>query len=331
MKTLITLFFLLLSLSGISQDLLGGYFRNFWNADSTYMFQVTLFCDSIKEMYRPNSYFNLGCATGDTAPLTSATREAGTILKTYTSSKPTNYCFPMTKPILGQMYSSNAFWMEGIKNFTQPDSAYLILDTKIHFKDDIARNRYAPAIGNIPLHLKSNGNQIIYNPNCTDADQDSLSYRLENIHIYNSYIPPQATIDPVTGTFTFTNDTPGLYAFKIEITEWRKDSLGVDTINGVSELAFLVEMSSNTQLNELDASPTELNLYPNPAGDILNISCSLNDTKNAQIFILNQCGQEVLRGKLVESIHISNLPVGIYALQVITGNGIIAVRKFVKF
>ncbi|MFA6260951.1 MAG: T9SS type A sorting domain-containing protein [Bacteroidia bacterium] len=328
MKTVFTSFFLLLSLSGISQDLRGGYFRLFWIADSTYMLQATLFCDTANEVVRPHCYFNFGDASGENISIVSSMKIDGVLLKTYSRSH--FYASPVPKPFLLDISTDNAFWIRGIKNFIQPDSAYLFLYTKIHFKDDIARNRYAPSIGNLPLRLKSNGNQITYNPNCTDADQDSLSYRLQNIHIYNSYIPPQANIDPITGAFTFTTDTPGLYAFKIEITEWRKDSLGVDTINGVSDLAFIIEMNSNTQINELNASPTELYLYPNPAGDILHISYTAYETKNAELTLLNQSGQEVFRGELSESIHISKLPTGIYALQVISGNGNSAVRRFVK-
>jgi hypothetical protein len=58
----------------------------------------------------------------------------------------------------------------------------------------------------------------------------------------------------------------------------------------------------------------EINIFPNPANDIINVS--LRDSKMEHFTITNMMGQIVLQGKLSkENIDISSLKKGIYIIE----------------
>jgi len=63
-----------------------------------------------------------------------------------------------------------------------------------------------------------------------------------------------------------------------------------------------------------EMSQAEINIYPNPANDMINVS--LRDAKMEQFTITNMMGQIVLQGKLSkENINISSLKEGVYMIE----------------
>lgn len=90
---------------------------------------------------------------------------------------------------------------------------------------------------------------------------------------------------------------------------------------GQDHFAFMVDnlkietRTVNTDLSVLD----KINIYPNPANDILNITSA----EGANIKIFNLTGQEIMNidsSSEIQKINISNLEQGIYVVQIIKDN-----------
>jgi hypothetical protein len=80
-------------------------------------------------------------------------------------------------------------------------------------------------------------------------------------------------------------------------------------------------------VNSNVSTPFELVMYPNPVENILNISSVENTNSLYKIFDLK--GQELKSGKLSNEINVSNLPSGMYILEVNDGQQSIS-KKFSK-
>lgn len=81
---------------------------------------------------------------------------------------------------------------------------------------------------------------------------------------------------------------------------------------------------------------TEINLYPNPAGESLNIELYSEKNANIQVQVVNQTGQILIDN--VQAIHAGNnkttlntsdLPSGYYTLKMIADDGLFVHQKFV--
>lgn len=71
---------------------------------------------------------------------------------------------------------------------------------------------------------------------------------------------------------------------------------------------------------------SDIELYPNPAKDVLSIS---NIDNVGQVMIYNMQGQIVMNGEVSNNINISHLPKGMYIVKLISEQGS-AVKKFIK-
>jgi len=140
-------------------------------------------------------------------------------------------------------------------------------------------------------------------------------------------------------TCSFPNENIILDSAEIMLDQWRVlDSVPVNAMlnleNDLAEMAYddLLEchsllistgLESHTRLNEF-------NIYPNPVHDFLNTSLSSRE-RPYNILIYNQVGQMVKECRMVESrINISELPVGIYILELKTENYKTR-KKFIKY
>ena len=98
------------------------------------------------------------------------------------------------------------------------------------------------------------------------------------------------------------------------------------------ELLFI---NSSTKINDLsnDFSNTIVNLYPNPANDLLNISLINTPFKNSSVIVFAASGKEILRSNLKENtaqLDITSLCNGIYFVNITNENGFNKTVKFVK-
>lgn len=87
-----------------------------------------------------------------------------------------------------------------------------------------------------------------------------------------------------------------------------------------------------SNVTEPESKNTIFNLYPNPANDKITIT-NVQDSENTTINILNIQGKQVMYNQFRDQnnmeFEISNLPMGIYFIEVKSEYGI-AVKKFVK-
>ncbi|MFH2143681.1 MAG: T9SS type A sorting domain-containing protein [Bacteroidota bacterium] len=90
---------------------------------------------------------------------------------------------------------------------------------------------------------------------------------------------------------------------------------------------WVVKLSSEVYIEELTAED-DVNIYPNPANDRINLLTK----ENATFEIINIQGQIVDTKSLIDksnNLDISNLPSGVYTLRIKTDRGI-AIRKLIK-
>lgn len=89
-------------------------------------------------------------------------------------------------------------------------------------------------------------------------------------------------------------------------------------------------------INALTNSSAITSLYPNPAGETLNLELSISKSEQSILQIIDGIGNRVIempllleKGNLLHKINVSTLATGQYILQIVVGNEILT-RKFVK-
>ena len=85
-----------------------------------------------------------------------------------------------------------------------------------------------------------------------------------------------------------------------------QSSTDIFTISGVRNLVF---GNIITETEDIEQVVQELSAYPNPCGDVLNIS---QNTTDARYFIYDLNGSLIQSDKAYSTINVSNLKTGIY-------------------
>jgi hypothetical protein len=124
-------------------------------------------------------------------------------------------------------------------------------------------------------------------------------------------------------TYTFSNF--GTQAIILSI------SCGSKTITNYTSFIYISQIlgvSENT-----DAS--QINLYPNPVSDFLNITFSKQTANSSSLKIFNTAGQQVYTGSIAAKtsqigINVSELPSGVYFVQIDAADRKPMVKKFFK-
>jgi hypothetical protein len=83
------------------------------------------------------------------------------------------------------------------------------------------------------------------------------------------------------------------------------------SIVGVRNLVF---GQATTEVKDLTQVVKELSAYPNPCGDVLNIS---QNTTDASYFIYDLNGSLIQSDKASSTINVSNLTTGVYFLKLV--------------
>jgi hypothetical protein len=303
-----------------SQDLIGANLRTKWVSGYTYSYTLTLFADPSFSVSRPTVTVNFGDATSASFPLSFGPGMVKTYSGTHTYSSAGNY----------QAYFLDSYRISNIKNMSnsqtqQISASALIVTNNFSFANT------SPDLTVLPMGFGTGGGPLLYNGGWYDNDGDSISYSLSNCTGSNYYIPSNATIDDVTGTFTFTKDSVGLYAFNFKVTEWRKNLSNVCVVIGYTEMDFTIDVVNNTiGMNELKKTQVKLNAYPNPATNDLYVSCDKTLSGNSSIEVINSLGQVVLKTNYAGKINISELPRGLYFVRLSDKNNSSDFIKFIK-
>jgi sugar lactone lactonase YvrE len=144
-------------------------------------------------------------------------------------------------------------------------------------------------------------------------------------------VTPAGIINTVTGTGTggFSGDG---------------GSASLSQINNIHALAtdisgnlYIADMNNNrirkvdftTGINEVKLF-NNVNIYPNPASDVLQIFHEEHIFQNSQMEIINHLGQTVLKQTYSNSIDVSKLSDGIYTLKITLENNQNYFSKFIK-
>ncbi len=165
---------------------------------------------------------------------------------------------------------------------------------------------------------------LYYQINCQDSANSFISYNIEPIlhsTSTNFTIPTDVSIDTSTGLITWANPPDsGLYWFTIRTFEF-------EALGGFSEMFRLqffdfddpVPLLSN---NIWVDQHNFLQVFPNPAQDLLNIQFDYYKPINTQIQLFNMAGQLVLQQTMKqkrEQLNIADLASGVYMVRVIAG------------
>jgi hypothetical protein len=169
----------------------------------------------------------------------------------------------------------------------------------------------------------TDANACNYNAAATDSDDDICCILTVAIDTSSLTSVLTAIVSPA--------DSVVAYSWLFNGAEVGIESTYTALENGV----YSVEVSNSTcdaasfeiqyvSLHELN--PLEVNLYPNPFKDIINIDF-IKSTSNIELRILNTLGEEVKYEKIVQNrdgseiqIQVSDLPKGMYILRVNSGN-----------
>lgn len=302
MKKLVLLLTIFLAGQIYSQDILSSYITTKKISTNTYSFSITVFVEASLNLARPTVTVNFGDGDSTVFNLVSSSTSSNVALKTYSGTH------TYASGGVYQVWSLSGLRVPNIKNITSSQNQNMATIARIYNNNFIQYNS-APVISQLPINLSSSGNQVIYNPGFSDPDGDSLSYSLENCYGSNYYIPGNANLDPVTGTFQFS-DSIGLYAFSIKTTEWRKNTSNLYSVVGTTQMDFTINMSNNIGIEEQARKIKNLFVYPNPATNTLIIP--VNECKNCFIEIYNSLGEKILQTNYSDKITISNLPPGLY-------------------
>ncbi|MDR2009611.1 MAG: choice-of-anchor J domain-containing protein [Bacteroidales bacterium] len=171
--------------------------------------------------------------------------------------------------------------------------------------------------------LKSNSSLRLYVRALGQDDIESEEYKIG-----------VSTTNNEPGSFIFIGDTrsvnsPNWSEVNVDLSEYDGQSVyvGVNYVSRdgyafmVDDIAILTEDFTNSD----EATTGNINVYPNPANNIINITSA----KNANIRILNLVGQEYINltgTSENQKIDISVLPQGVYIVQ-ITKDSIVTTKK----
>lgn len=104
------------------------------------------------------------------------------------------------------------------------------------------------------------------------------------------------------------------------------DLLGNQRIFNSTVDMGVYEYGATLGTNEYVQEKTMLKIYPNPTSSILNIEMN-TDLEKVEVYNLQ--GQKVLESNL-NSINVSNIPVGLYLIQITDSKGELSAKRFIK-
>ena len=117
------------------------------------------------------------------------------------------------------------------------------------------------------------------------------------------------------------------------------DTLNVDSLGNImyrsSTSGFVLNIYSPAEITSgiNDISPTNAQLFPNPAHNTLTVKWSGEVSNELSYKVVSVDGRTVLNGSLtrdVNSIEVATLSPGFYLLQVQNANGSMEAKSFVK-
>lgn len=184
------------------------------------------------------------------------------------------------------------------------------------------------------------GNTKVGSGNCSDDDDISDTPRQEDANQSNcpSGVKANCTIDPHPGGEMYMNfmDYTG-DACTIMFTKKQVERMRAQLVPGGASYGLTLNgivMTWPTSVSTLEKS-NSFNVVPNPSNGFFNISFIQQTNQLKNITVLNVTGQTVLKLPIVEqkqnySVDISNMPKGLYILQLGFEEGILSKKVIVQ-
>jgi hypothetical protein len=227
------------------------------------------------------------------------------------------------------IWVADTFRTDGIINIPNSGSTGFYLDARLVINPFLGVNN-SPDFLNIPFDMATVDSIFNYNPQASDIDGDSISYRLvpcAGLGITGYTFPSASNIfslDSLTGNLLW--DTPiyaGDYNIAMLIEEWRQ---GVKI--GSLRRDMRIHVDGGSDIESYFGSP-KFNVFPNPSHDFINISyktvdwtsIEIIDNSGKTILFNNSCNNQIL--------DISGLSNGIYLIR-LSSDKLTMTRKIIK-
>lgn len=210
---------------------------------------------------------------------------------------------------------SDSFLVTNITNINNSNNEKLYLENKFVINPFLGYNNSVVLLN--CQDVKWECCTWVHNPGAVEPDGDSLSYSLAPWYTSNYTFPP-ATVNPITGDFTMSPSSTGIYAAAIQIDEWRKVNNQYYNI-GYTTRYMLLNVPSLSSVNENNLS-TQINIYPNPAQSELTIEVTEDKGQGTGEYacsIKNLLGQTLAEKTFIgkTSFDVSNWAKGMYFIE----------------
>ena len=156
--------------------------------------------------------------------------------------------------------------------------------------------------------------------------------RARNFHLGFDDSADTGVVCPISDSSSYQPNFP-LSSFNNELSagDWTLRILDLEDFDGGSFDKWEIEICTNTSKNTVstdDAIADVIKTYPNPIGDILFIEQQQN-IKYPNYAIYNAVGAQMLSDNLGSSIDVSNLPNGLYFLQIREASKVLGFKKII--
>lgn len=322
MKHLLLLFtFVFVASQNKAQDILGAYIRsqyvpttNTFTPVYEYSLTVTLLTDASLNIPRPTITLTFTGPSNETFSLISTSPASnGIIVKKYAGT----HTYPGPSPPQTHLKVNylDSFRVTGIKNISIAETQSILAETRI-FANTISMTNTTVVIANEHCNLSVSENKVLFDPGISDPEGDSLSFSLVNCAT-NNYRLPVGAATGSTGVVSFSKDSIGLYAFCLQINEWKKNIFGLWQGNGVTFFDFVLNITSTVGILKFGVKHNA-EVYPNPVKDKLTLDFIRPNSQLIKVNIINTLGQLVFGlncPSQKQELDIRFLPPGIYYLK----------------
>ncbi len=205
----------------------------------------------------------------------------------------------------------------------------------------------SPVFVNYPIDFGClNNGCYTYNAMGTDADGDSLAYKLlpctGNGPISGYSFPSGGVggsfrIDSITGLLSWCNpQLAGDYNVGIKIEEWRNDGSGHYFLVGYTIRDTQFTMAVCTGIDDRDSKNTAIEVYPNPATETLSVILpkTIHDKYTIELYdvtgrkIKTLLNNESIKEEIVQ-LKLDEINSGIYFLKIINAEKTVT-KKIIK-
>jgi hypothetical protein len=126
---------------------------------------------------------------------------------------------------------------------------------------------------------------------------------------------------------TVTPTTTGTYTYTVTVTS--TGTFNSTTIITTNTASITVYSDICTDVEKMESTQSELNLFPNPTNGNINLSENFSLNNNYEVIVFNSFGEVVIHENNSKKINLSEFSNGIYYLSIIANNKKLANKKII--